>query len=143
LILIDTNLLLYAYNRDSPHQIAAESWLTGVISGSEQVRLPWQVLLGFVRISTDPRLFRRPLEPVEAIEIIRTWLEQPGVEVLEPGSHHLDSLAHFIMAGQTRGAMISDAHLAALAVEHGATLYSTDRDFSRFPGLRFKNPLES
>lgn len=98
-------------------------------------------LLGFLRVSTNPALFERPLTAERAIQIVSEWLELPNVEVATPTNRHWQVLGELAAAGQARGPMLMDAHLAALTIEYGATLASTDRDFARFPGLRFRNPL--
>ena len=142
MILIDANLLLYAYDTSSPQHESAKSWLEGVLGAGEAVRFAVVSLLAFVRISTNPRAFMHPLASPEAIEIVNAWLELPQTDLAHPTERHWVLLEELVRSGQARGPMVMDAHLAALALEHGATLQTTDRDFARFPGLRFVNPLD-
>lgn len=141
MILIDANLLLYAYDPSSPHHQYARDWLENTLSKPEHVGLAWMTLLAFVRIGTSPRAVEHPLSMPEAVRIVSDWLERPTVTILNPGERHWEILRDLVTRGQAHGSLIMDAHLAALAIEHGATLATTDRDFSRFPGLRIFNPL--
>jgi uncharacterized protein len=142
-ILIDANLLLYAHNSSARQHKAARRWLEEVLSSTAPVRLAWVTILAFLRISTSARVFPSPLSIGEAIACVADWLEQPAVDVLEPGERHFALLSSLLPAAQAQGAIVMDGHLAALAIEHGAILYTTDRDFARFAGLRIINPLES
>jgi hypothetical protein len=142
MILIDANLLLHAYNPRAAEHDASRAWLETTLSGTPLVRFAWLTLWAFLRISTSPRVFERPLSMVEAGDIVSSWLAQPAAGVLDPGERHWDVLRELTRQGQTTGPLVMDAALAALAVEHGATLYTTDRDFARFPGLTCVNPLE-
>lgn len=141
MIILDVNLLLYAYGSASPRHKEARAWLEQAFSGPEPVGLPWQTLAAFIRIATNPRLpgFRRSVD--EVAEVVDRWLEQPNVQVLTPGDGHWPLFRQMIVEGQALGPLVSDAQLAALTVEYGGVLQTTDRDFSRFPGLRWKNPL--
>lgn len=141
MILIDANLLLYAHDASSSRHAQARAWLEAVMSGDEDVRLSLVTLLAFVRIGTNPAVFSAPLTVSEAIDVVAEWLDLPNVSVAEPTVRHWSVLAKVADEGQVRGAGVMDAHLAALATEHGATLCSTDRDFARFPGLASRNPL--
>ena len=141
--LVDANLLLYAYNPRAPEHEASRVWLEATLSGPQLVRFAWLTLCAFLRISTNPRVFERPLSMAEAGDIVSSWLAQPTAGVLDPGERHWDILREMTRQGQTTGPLVMDAVLAALAVEHGATLCSTDRDFARFPGLTWVNPLEA
>lgn len=141
MILVDTNLLLYAYQPRAAQHDRSRRWLEGVLSGSQLVRFAWVTVWGFVRIATNPRVFERPLTVSEAEAIASSWLAQPNAGILEPGERHWEILCSLMHDGQTSGALVMDAVLAAIAIEHGATLYSTDRDFSRFPALKCINPL--
>ena len=141
MIIPDANLLLYAYNTASEEHTKAREWLEAVLSGSEPVGLCWPVILAFLRIATNPRILPRPLSRTEATVVVADWLEQPQTIILLPAENHWTILQRMLSQGKASGALISDAHLAALAIEHGATLYTTDRDFTRFPGLKFENPL--
>jgi hypothetical protein len=142
LILVDANILLYAYVPSSKHHAAARAWLETTLSEPEPVGLSWVTILAFLRISTTPHIFKDPFSAAEAAAIVSGWLEPPMVTILNPGERHWEILRDLMTKGQAHGPLISDAHLAALAIEHGATLATTDRDFARFPGLRILNPLE-
>lgn len=142
MILVDANLLLYAYHPRAPEHAASRAWLDEVLSGSASVRFAWLTLWAFLRISTNLRVFERPLSSAEAAASVSSWLAQPSVGILEPGERHWGILAGLLGAGQATGPLVMDAALAALAIEHGATLQTTDRDFARFAGLSWKNPLE-
>jgi toxin-antitoxin system PIN domain toxin len=141
-ILVDANLLLYAYDPSCSQHKAARVWFEGVLSGTEHVALAWPTILAFLRISTSPRLLEHPLSIQEAVSAVSEWLERPMVTVLNPGDRHWEILRELMMTGQARGPLVSDASLAALALEHGAAIATADRDFARFPGLRVVNPLE-
>jgi len=141
MILLDVNLLIYAVNENAPLHRQAKPWLESSISGRETVGLSWNVLLAFVRLTTRAGVFRNPVAVDSAFEIVNTWLDQPSVTTVEPTSQHLRILRDLILPLGTGGNLTSDAHLAALAIEHGAELCSTDNDFARFPGLRWRNPL--
>lgn len=142
MILVDANLLLYAYNSSSEEHDGAMKWVEAVFSGSEPVALVWPVLLAFIRISTNARAFPKPLSRAEAMIVVSEWLDRPQTVLIVPGDNHWDTLQRVSSLGKVSGPLFSDAHLAALAIEHGATLYTTDRDFARFPNLRFENPLD-
>ena len=142
MILIDANVLLYAYDPSSPHHQDARVWFENAISKPGNIGLAWMTLLAFVRISTSSRPLEHPLSATEALAIVSGWLQHPSVTVLNPGERHWEILRDLMTKGQAHGPLIMDAHLAALAIEHGATLATTDRDFTRFPGLRILNPLE-
>jgi len=141
MILIDANLLVYAHDTRSPHHAAARPWLEAVLGGTEPVRIPLIALLAFVRIVTNPTLFPAPLSPDAAIEIVTGWLSQPDVAIATPTDRHWQLFREAASGGQARGPLLMDAHIAALAIERGATLMSADRGFTRFPGLRFRNPI--
>jgi toxin-antitoxin system PIN domain toxin len=141
MILCDANLLLYAYDASSSAHEASRQWLEATLSGVEPVGLPWNSLLAFLRISTNPRAVTRPLALAEATAIVSSWLELPLVLIPAPGPRHWEILERVVRSAQARGPLVTDAHLAALAIEHGALLASTDRDFTRFEGLRLLNPL--
>lgn len=143
MILVDVNLLLYAHNQASPQHSSARGWLESTLSGDRQVGLPWHTLLAFLRISTNPRLFPRSFSIEESSAIVDEWLQMPQVAILQPGERHWSILQRLLTSGQAAGNLASDAHLAALAIEHGALLCTTDRDFARFPGLRWENPLQA
>lgn len=141
MIVPDANLLLYAYDADSTLHLKAREWVEEVLSGEDPVRLPWQTVGAFLRIVTSPSLRGRRFATGEAMAVVDEWLAQPNVRMIGPGEGHWPLLQRTIAEGQVRGPLITDAQLAALTIEYGGTLYTTDRDFSRFPGLKWKNPL--
>lgn len=138
---VDINLLIYAVNRDTPHHEEARKWLESSLSGDEPLCFAWIVILGFLRIITSGRVMPTPLPSETALGIVDDWLRQPPSRVLLPTERHWPILKELLMPLGTAANMTSDAHLAALAIEHGARLFSTDNDFSRFSGLRWTNPL--
>jgi len=138
--LVDLNILLYAVNRDSPSHATAKAWLEGVLAGDEAIAIPWVVLLGFLRLTTS-RIMPRPLTAGQAIAVVDGWLALPGVVAVHPGEEHWVILRALLGASGTAGNLTTDAHLAALAIEHGCELCSTDGDFARFARLRWVNPL--
>ncbi len=139
--LVDANLLLYAYHPRAEQHDTSRAWLEAALSGPELVRFAWVTLWAFLRIATNPRVFDRPLSTAEAKAAVSSWLAQPNAGILEPGERHWEILRGLRRDGQAAGPLVMDAALAAIAIEHGATLYTTDRDFSRFPGLKWTNPL--
>jgi len=139
----DANVLLYAIDEDSPRHAQARAWLEGALSGTETVGLAWLVLLAVVRLSTRAVVFREPLTVSEALALVEGWLAQPNVTILHPTVRHPAILAELLGPLGAAGNLTNDAHLAALAVEHGAELCSSDADFRRFPGLRWTDPLAS
>jgi toxin-antitoxin system PIN domain toxin len=140
-MLLDANLLLYAVHKQAEQHDAAAAWLTDQLNGSRRVGLPWQSLAAFLRIATHPRAFQRPLSPAIAWEQVTNWLSAPVAWVPDPGPEHARILGELITSHDVRGNLVPDALLAALAIEHGLTLYSTDTDFARFRDLRWQNPL--
>ena len=138
----DVNLLLYAYDSDSPRQTAAREWLEETLSGAETVAFGWAAIVGFVRIATNPAAFVRPWDVGDALDVVDEWLAQTNVTVVHPTARHPAVLRELLTPLGAAGNLTSDAHLAALAIEHGATLYSCDNDFSRFSGLRWIDPLQ-
>lgn len=143
MILVDANLLLYAYHPRAVQHAASRAWLESALAGSDLVRFSWMTLWAFLRIATNPRVFVRPLSMAEADAAVSSWLSQPAASILEPGERHWEILRGLLHDGQTTGPLVMDAALAALTIEHGATLHTTDRDFARFPGLTWTNPLET
>ena len=141
MIVPDINLLVYAYNTDAPHHALARHWWLDLMSGRQTVGLPWLINLGFLRLMTNNRVLERPLTAAEALAHIRSWVERPQVQVLQPGPRHLDILDSFAAQQLISSPLTTDAHLAALAIEYQAELHSNDSDFDRFPGLRRRNPL--
>lgn len=142
MILVDTNLLLYAHDNDSPFHAGARDWLEHTVS-EVPVGFAWVTLLAFLRLTTSSRPMRQPYTTTEATSVMGELLQCPNVCMLQPGDRHWDILKKLVSQGQASGNLVMDAHLAALAIEHGALLCTTDRDFSRFPGLRWENPLET
>ena len=141
MILVDANLLIYAIDTDASLHLPAREWLEEAFSGTTRIGLPWIVLLAFLRITTRPRLLVRPLSLGEATDYVDSWLEQPFVESVSPGPSHWGILRSLLAASGTAGNLTSDAHLAALAIEHKAAVFSTDHDFGRFPGVKHVNPV--
>ena len=141
MILLDANLLIYAVNEDAPFHRKAKPWLESTLSGRETVGFSWHVLLAFLRLTTRPSLFLRPLSIEAAFELMADWLEQPSATVVHPGPRHAVILRELLRPLGTGGNLTSDAHLAALAIEYGAELCSSDADFARFPGVNWVNPL--
>jgi len=139
---VDANLLLYAHDASSIHHPAARRWFEATLTSREPIGLAWATVLAFLRVGTNPRLRKDGPTLEEAIAIVAGWLERPNVILLSPGERHWEILREMMTKGQARGPLVTDAHLAALAIEHGATLATTDRDFARFPGLKFFNPLD-
>jgi toxin-antitoxin system PIN domain toxin len=140
-IVLDVNVLLYAYDTSSPSYSSARRWLLTTFSGPELIGLPWQVVWAFLRLSTNPRIFANCREMGEAVQLVDEWIALKRVRLLAPGERHWYLLQKMLIEGQVRGSDITDAELAALTIEHGGVLYTTDRDFARFPGLRWENPL--
>lgn len=138
--LLDANVLLYAYDSESTHHITCRSWLEAAFNAEETVALPWLTVLAFVRIATNSRAVRRPLTGSEACGIVDTWLQRPNVVVLEAGDRFWEIFQGQMVEAQVSGPLVTDTALAALALEHGATVCSTDRDFRRFRGLKLLDP---
>ena len=141
MILPDINLLLHAYNSESPVHPGARAWWEGLLNGPGPVGLAWATVLGFIRITTHRQILANPLTVPAACAHARAWLSQPSVSLIEPGVRHAEILFGLLESLGTAGNLTTDAHLAALAIEHQAELHSTDADFSRFSGLRWVNPL--
>lgn len=140
MILVDANVLLYAYHPRADAHARCRAWLEKAFSGEEPVCLAWVTVLAFLRISTSPRVFEQPLLSREALAIVASWLERPSVSVLEAGETCWEIFRQLVVDGQVSGPLVMDAFLAALALENGATLATTDRDFARFPKLAITNP---
>jgi toxin-antitoxin system PIN domain toxin len=140
-ILVDANLLIYSRVSSFPQHEMARSWLDSQLNGTLKVGLPWASLLGFVRLVSNPRVFERPETIPGAWEQVEEWLDCPTAWIPLPTENHRRTLAALIQAGSLRANHVPDAHLAALAIEHGLTLCSSDADFSRFAGLVWENPL--
>ncbi len=143
MIIPDVNLVVYAYNSGAPAHSAARQWWEDLLSSNASVRVPWVVCCGFVRIMTHPAVSVSPMETTLALSHVRSWLELENVEILEPGPRHLEFLDQLLKEAGTGGNLVTDAHIAALALEYQAEVHSNDADFSRFSGLRWRNPLIS
>ena len=143
MIVVDANVLLYAYNPASKHHESCRAWLEAAINGTEPVGLPWQTIMAFLRIATSPRVFERPLDCADAVLIVDEWLACQTVILVEPSQDFWRVLKEQLRDAQISGPLVSDAAMASLALEHGATICTTDRDFQRFRGLRLLDPLTS
>ena len=139
-MIVDANVLLYAADETSPFHEPARGWLEGALNGVARVGLPWASLLAFQRIATHPRASEHPLKPEAAWRFIEDWLASPAAWVPIPGPRHAAILYDLIVTGDLRGHLVSDAHLAALAVEYGVGVCSFDSDFARFSGLAWHRP---
>ncbi|MGB2634198.1 MAG: type II toxin-antitoxin system VapC family toxin [Candidatus Acidiferrum sp.] len=142
MIVLDANILLYAYDSSSTQHSQARTLIERIFSEDQIVGIPWQTVSAFLRIVTNPTLPGQRFSIEEASSVIDQWLEQPNVRFLAPAEEHWSVLRRLLVSGQVRGPMVTDAQLAALALENGGELYSTDRDFSRFKELRWSNPLD-
>ncbi len=141
MIVPDANLLLYAYNDGAPLHVPARRWWEGMLNGSERVGIPWIVVAAFVRLMTQPPLLEYPYSPDQAIDAVESWFDLPHVSPVNPGPEHLALMRRALAAAGVGGNLVTDAHIAALAMEYQAEVHSNDADFSRFPGLRWRNPL--
>lgn len=140
MVVVDANVLLYAVNRASPNHDDARRWLERALNGDEPVGLTWLVLLAFIRISTLPAFAERPLSPVDAFGFLEDWADAPAATIVQPTSRHAGILRGLVVESGTAGNLTNDAHLAAVAIEHGATVSTFDRDFARFAGVRTVRP---
>jgi toxin-antitoxin system PIN domain toxin len=140
-ILVDANILIYAFDADSPQHASARRWLDSRLNDTARVGLPWPSLLVFLRIVTNPRVMQRPASMEIARAQVRSWLASPAAWTPQPGERHGEILDTILAIPGVHGNLVMDAHLAALAIEHGLQVHSTDSDFARFPGLRWINPL--
>jgi uncharacterized protein len=141
LILVDANVLLYAYNIGAPQHGRCRAWLEKALAGPAPLAHSWLTILAFLRLSTHVRVFQEPMPMPEALGAVSEWLAMPNAVIVDPGERYWEILSGLIHAGQVRGPLVSDAALAALALEHGAAICTTDRDFRRFDGLRLIDPL--
>ena len=140
-MLIDANLLVFAVREESPFHVKARNWLTDQLNGERRVGIPWQSLAAFLRITTNPRIYERPLEPIAAWTYVEGWLADDLVWTPAPTPRHAQVLGDLIKHHQPRGNLVTDAQLAALAIEHGLEVCSADTDFARFTEIRWHNPL--
>ena len=141
-MLVDANLLLYAHNRSAPEHAAARAWFERALSGPGRIGVPWPSILAFVRLASNPVVFRQPITPAAAWQVVRQWHRQENVWTPTPGTTHGEIFESLLADRHVTSRMVPDAHLAALAIEHGLTLCSTDGDFAKFTGLRWNNPLQ-
>lgn len=141
-VLVDANLLLWAHHRQFPHHEGAKAWSSATLSTVPTVGIPWPSVLAFLRISTHPRALERPLDIATAWSVVTGWLERPDVRCPTPTDRHAAVLGPLLSRGRASGDHTRDAHLAALATEWGLELVSADRDFARYPGLRWRDPLD-
>lgn len=141
MILVDANLLVYAHAREMPHHEAANSWLDEALNTAPRVGLPWPSLLAFVRLMTNPRVFAHPVPVAAAWSQVEAWLNLSSVWIPQPTASHRQIIGSLLRGPASQSKLVMDAHLAALAIEHGLELCSSDGDFARFPGLRWVNPL--
>jgi toxin-antitoxin system PIN domain toxin len=137
-IIFDANVLIYAHHQASPHHHTAKQHLEEALSGTQTVGFPWSVISAFLRIITNPRAFEHPLSMRQACIIVNSWLDAEPAVCLEAGSRHWEIFQGLLLDANVRGNLVTDAHIAALAIEHQAVLLSRDRDFTRFPGLHFR-----
>ena len=140
-MLVDANILLYAVNPAAPEHERAAAWLEAALNGNRRIGLPWESLAGFVRLATNPRAFAHPLAPADAWALVEEWLAAPAAWVPVPTDRHAAVLGDLVRRYRTAGKLVPDAHLAALAIEHGAEVISADTDFARFTEIRWRNPL--
>ena len=140
-MIVDANVLLYARNADDPHHDVARGWIESALNGDTRVGLPWQTLGAFLRIVTNARAFPDPLTPDEAWHQVEEWLDAPRAWVPQPSPEYRRVLGRLLQAHQVQGPLVTDAQLAALAIDHGVALVSSDADFARFTELRWIDPL--
>jgi toxin-antitoxin system PIN domain toxin len=140
-ILVDANLLVYAHVAEFDQHEAARTWLDGRLGGTAKVGLPWESLIAYLRLVTNPRVFPEPLSGSEAMRQVADWLSRPAAWSPHPTERHDTYLAELLAIDGVRGDLVPDAHLAAIALGHGLTVMSNDSDFARFPSVRWENPL--
>lgn len=138
--IVDTNVLLYAINEDSPKHEESIAWLDSALLGNESVGFAWAVMLVFLRLSTRRAVFPQPLTWEQASSALEEWLAQPAAVVVEPSTRHLSLFRGMLMPFGSAGNLVADAHLAVLSIEHGARVITYDNDFGRFPGVRWEMP---
>ena len=141
MIVVDANLLVYSYNSGSAYHTQARVWLESTLSGIDVVGLPWQAVSAFLRVMTNPKLPAERFSLSQAAQIVDLWLDHPNVKVLTPGDRYWTLFRRMVVEGRAAGPLVSDAEIAALTIEFGGVLHTADRDFARFPGLRWVNPL--
>ena len=141
MILPDVNLLIYAYNQAAPHHDQAREWWEDLMRGRAPVALTWAVVFGFIRLVTHPSVLEDPLRPERALDLVDEWFAGENITIIEPGPRHLCIVRDLFAATGVAASLTTDTNLAALAIEHRVELHSNDRDFERFPGLSFVNPI--
>lgn len=141
MIIPDVNLLVYAYDSNSPNHPAAAKWWKGCMTGAEEIGLATVVVFGFVRLITNPRIFQNPYTAKEAAQRAESWLVRPQVRIIDPSPHHIADVLGSLLESGTAGNLTTDAQIAALARQEKAILHSSDTDFLRFPGIHWHNPL--
>lgn len=141
MIIPDTNLLVFAHNEQDPNHRSALRWWQGLIDGSEPLGVDWSIIVAFMRVSTLPSVVTNPPEPDYITSIVESWFDIPHMSRIEPGPDHLKIVTDLLTASGRAGNLVPDAHIAALAIQHRAEVHTNDRDFSRFPGLRWRNPI--
>ncbi len=141
MVLPDINLLMYAHNAAAPFHAAARAWWEDLLTREQPVAIPWAVVFGFVRLVTHSGVLVHPVPPPAALERVRTWVDRPHVQTIDPGPRHLRIVEELFRATGVGGNLTTDTHLAAIAIEHQCELHSNDGDFQRFPGLRWRNPI--
>jgi toxin-antitoxin system PIN domain toxin len=139
--LVDANLLVYSVNESAPQHELARKWLEETLAGDETVGFAWIVLMGFLRLTTRAPIFPKPLPTGKVLDLMELWLDQPCATIVHPGERHFEILRKLLLPFGTAGNITTDAHLAAIAIEHGAEVCSTDADFGRFADVRWRNPL--
>ena len=140
MIVCDANVLLYAYDRGSRFHVPCRAWFEAALSGSDSLGLPWQSVLAFIRIATNPRVYERPMALDTACATVSAWLARPQVQIPEPAARYWEILRALLQEARVTGPLVTDAALAAIALECGATLCTTDRDFRRFESLKLLDP---
>jgi uncharacterized protein len=140
-IVLDANILIYAYNRSSAHHTRARAWLEAAFSDIEVIGVPWQAISAFLRVMTNPKLPAERFSLEQAAQVVDNWLAHPNMEILTPGERYWPIFRRMVVEGRAGGSRVSDAEMAALTSEYGGVLHTADRDFARFPGLRWVNPL--
>lgn len=140
MVIVDANVLIYAVDTAGVHHARTREWLDSMLAGAESVGLAWVVLLGFIRLTTNASVFPHPLSPDQALDQVERWLGAPAALTVMPTPRHPSILRGLLAGVGTAGNLTTDAHLAALAVEHAAEIVSYDRDFGRFPGVRHRLP---
>ena len=141
MIVPDLNLLVYAHNEGAPYHDAAKEWWESLVNGTERVGIPWVVSVGFVRLMTHARVLVHPVTAKEAVDYVQEWFRFPHITPINPGTEHINHFRRSLAAAGVGGDLVTDSHIAALAMEYQAEVHSNDSDFSRFAGLRWRNPL--